>query len=196
MVNLLKTFGKGILYVIGSPFFIAALLLFGVIGLVAFVFQLFKSIFFFFTGQKFFPELPEDKELRLMKENETTNRNSPFVDEPMDFVPEEQPAITPNEPIPSIEEPVKEQPYDQEIHDAFFVDEKESLPAEEEEEPQNDVIEEHHVVDTENKIDLPKEKIEEEEEEIIETYVPNRSSFDNDDDEDTSDTGVKIDYDL
>ena len=30
MVNLLKTFAKGILYIIGLPFFIVALLLFGV----------------------------------------------------------------------------------------------------------------------------------------------------------------------
>ena len=68
MVSLLKTFGKGILYVIGFPFFLAALLLFGVIGLFAFLFQLIKSIIYFFTGQKFFPELPEDKQLRLMRE--------------------------------------------------------------------------------------------------------------------------------
>ena len=68
MVGLLKTFGKGILYVIGFPFFLVALLLFGVVGLFAFIFQLLRSIIFFFTGQKFFPELPEDKELRLMRE--------------------------------------------------------------------------------------------------------------------------------
>ena len=68
MVNLLKTFGKGILYIIGFPFFVVALLIFGVIGIFLFIFHLFKSIIFFFTGQKFFPELPEDKELRLKQE--------------------------------------------------------------------------------------------------------------------------------
>lgn len=68
MVNLLKTFGKGILYIIGFPFFIVALLIFGVIGIFLFIFELFKSIIYFFTGQKFFPELPEDKELRLKLE--------------------------------------------------------------------------------------------------------------------------------
>ena len=61
MVNLLKTFGRGILYVLGLPFFILALLIFAVIGLFAFLFQAIKSIIFFFTGQRFFPELPEDK---------------------------------------------------------------------------------------------------------------------------------------
>ena len=68
MIGLLKMFGKGILYVIGFPFFVLALLLFGVVGIFLFVFQLVKSIFYFFTGRKFFPELPEDKELRLLKE--------------------------------------------------------------------------------------------------------------------------------
>ena len=70
MVSLLKTFGRGILYVLGLPFFILALLIFAVIGLFAFLFQAIKSIIFFFTGQRFFPELPEDKELRLLKEKQ------------------------------------------------------------------------------------------------------------------------------
>ena len=68
MIGLLKTFGKGFLYVLGLPFFLVALALFGVLGLCAFIFQLIKSVIFFFTGHKFFPELKEDKELRLLKE--------------------------------------------------------------------------------------------------------------------------------
>lgn len=75
MVDLLKAFGRGILYVILCPFFLVVLALFAVIGLLAFIFQLFKSIFYFFTGQKFFPELPEDKELRLKREAEEAARN-------------------------------------------------------------------------------------------------------------------------
>jgi len=75
MVDLLKAFGRGILYVILCPFFLIVLALFAVIGLLAFIFQLFKSIFYFFTGQKFFPELPEDKELRLKREAEEAARN-------------------------------------------------------------------------------------------------------------------------
>lgn len=75
MVDLLKAFGRGIIYVLCFPFFIVALAIFAVIGLLAFIFQLIKSIIFFFTGQKFFPELPEDKELRLMQEAEEAKRN-------------------------------------------------------------------------------------------------------------------------
>lgn len=75
MVDLLKAFGRGIIYVLCFPFFVVALAIFAVIGLLAFLFQLIKSIIFFFTGQKFFPELPEDKELRLMQEAEEAKRN-------------------------------------------------------------------------------------------------------------------------
>lgn len=129
MVGLLKTFGKGILYVIGFPFFLVALLLFGVVGLFAFIFQLLRSIIFFFTGQKFFPELPEDKELRLMREGpekEETAANkqpaaaaqpSPQVEKESNIIypyfeePEPEPEAVPEETIiqnvnksPTIEE--------------------------------------------------------------------------------------------
>ena len=90
MISLLKTFGKGILYVIGAPFFIVALALFGAIGFLAFIFQIIKSIIYFFTGQKFFPELAEDKKLRLMQEEaaqekeaaKTSDVFSPLYEEP------------------------------------------------------------------------------------------------------------------
>ena len=117
MVGLLKTFGKGILYVIGFPFFLVALLLFGVVGLFAFIFQLLRSIIFFFTGQKFFPELPEDKELRLMregpeKEETAVNKQpaaaaqpSPQVEKESNIIypyfeePEPEPEVVPEETI-------------------------------------------------------------------------------------------------
>ena len=68
MIDLLKAFGRGVLYIILFPFFVLAIAIFAIIGLFAFIFQLVKSIIFFFTGRKFFPELPEDRELRLMFE--------------------------------------------------------------------------------------------------------------------------------
>ena len=96
MVSLLKTFGRGILYVLGLPFFILALLIFAVIGLFAFLFQAIKSIIFFFTGQRFFPELPEDKELRLLKEKQNA---------PMEA---EKDIVTPYHEIKDMEEPQEE----------------------------------------------------------------------------------------
>ena len=103
MIGLLKMFGKGILYVIGFPFFVLALLLFGLVGVFLFIFQLIKSIFYFFTGRKFFPELPEDKELRLMKEKaagmnnqEEEKEESPVNDTPVQTVnTASEPIITP-----------------------------------------------------------------------------------------------------
>ena len=110
MIGLLKMFGKGILYVIGFPFFVLALLIFGAIGIFLFLFQLIKSIIYFFTGRKFFPELPEDKELRLMREramggNSTvTDEEAPAqqVEPAPSFVPFiEEPAVNPNPtPLP------------------------------------------------------------------------------------------------
>ena len=129
MVGLLKTFGKGILYVIGFPFFLVALLLFGVVGLFAFIFQLFRSIIFFFTGQKFFPELPEDKELRLMKEGpekeETaTNKQPAAAAQPSPQMGKESNIIYPyfEEPEPE-PEPVPEETIIQNVSKSSTVEE-------------------------------------------------------------------------
>ena len=213
MISLLKTFGKGILYVIGAPFFVVALALFGVIGLGAFIFQIIKSIIYFFTGQKFFPELAEDKKLRLMQEaarqekeeNDPSNVFSPMYQEPSveseyDKLPEveEKPApifmqreAPAPAPAPTIEDTVFEDTSSLED----FVDEQEEIndaPLEEEQEEIKE--EEHTVLETKNE---PEE--EEEEFEELETYVPRSSNYsatsDDDDDNDT-DSGVDINYDL
>ena len=195
MVNLLKTFGKGILYVIGLPFFIIALVIFGAIGLFAFVFQLIKSIFYFFTGQKFFPELPEDKELRLKMEmannpypNVNNQSNNPvFQEEP---VFEEEPLAR--------NESVAPQPVASPIEEACFKDESltpvfEEPEVEENIEQQEESFDDPLVNIEEKTLETaePKEEVEEE----LETYVPNRSSY-KEVEEDANDNGVKIDYDL
>ena len=201
MIGLLKAFGKGILYVIGAPFFVAALILFGAIGLLAFIFQIFKSIIFFFTGQKFFPELPEDKELRLRREaamrkeepvQEDTNSNiiSPIFEEEIP-VPEPEPSpifVQRNEPEPTIEETVFEDTSSSED----FINEEEvpEKTIEEEEESEED----HTVLETSE----DKEKEKEEEYEELETYVPRSSTYSDtsDDDDNSTDSGVDIKYDL
>ena len=117
MVDLLKAFGRGILYVLLFPFFIAVLAVFAVIGLLAFIFQLFKSIIFFFTGQKFFPELPEDKKLRLMREAEEAARNPQ---------PQPQPQVN------NYQSPVQNQKsplvFEEQLDEQSFLDEPESTP--------------------------------------------------------------------
>ena len=201
MIGLLKAFGKGILYVIGAPFFVAALILFGAIGLLAFIFQIFKSIIFFFTGQKFFPELPEDKELRLKREA-ASRKEEPVQDNTSaDFsniifeeeipVPEEKPApvfLERTEPEPTIEETV----FNDTSSLEDLIEEKEELSEKpiKEEEP---VEEEHTVLETSN------EPVEEEEEyEELETYVPRSSTYSdaNEDEDNNTDSGVDIKYDL
>ena len=144
MVNLLKTFGKGVLYIIGFPFFIVALLIFGVIGIFLFIFQLFKSIIYFFTGQKFFPELPEDKELRLKQEAAYAAANpEPFVEEePIGQAPlfqEVNPAPSPMiEEVAFHEEPAYEKPIYQEpkyrplYEEPLYNEPKHEEPAQEE----------------------------------------------------------------
>ena len=117
MVNLLKTFGKGILYIIGFPFFIVALLIFGVIGIFLFIFHLIKSIIYFFTGQKFFPELPEDKELRLKQEAAyaAAHPESTTIDQDPIMQENSEPVASPMiEQVAFSEEPAYEKPIYQE----------------------------------------------------------------------------------
>ena len=220
MVSLLKTFGKGLLYVIGMPFFLVTLAIFGVVGLLAFIFQIFKSIIFFFTGQKFFPELEEDKELRMKLEKEKAPAQSPVETpvepqrvEPDIIIPlkEEVPPVKQEEPIIKEEKaPVEETPIEKEKEEpsiesiCFDYQEEEKAPVEETiiPEPKKEEVDSTSPltdllndgpVETELKTS---ENVVEEEPEELETYVPRSSNYsDNVDDEDT-DIGVDINYDL
>ena len=157
MIGLLKMFGKGILYVIGFPFFVAALILFGAIGVFLFAFQLIKSIFYFFTGRKFFPELPEDQELRLMKEKAAAGTS----EESQEYTTQAQqaPAQSANiyqtymgpmmneqpEPAPQPAPVMQEAPKQGTIEQAVFLDLDDQMPAEEpvsEQEPMDEYVEE------------------------------------------------------
>lgn len=199
MVDLIKAFGRGILYVFAFPFFVLALALFGAYGLLAFIFQIFKSIIYFFTGQKFFPELPEDKQLRLMHEaaNPTTaveQEQEKVVEEP-ESIPQEQQLVFEEryDEDDFLEEPSPETQQVQEktVEEACFQEEikPEPVPPVEESKPE---VEESALTDLLN----PTE--EEDEEEVLETYRPKGSdeSFDyEDDEEDTTNNGVNIKFD-
>ena len=223
MVDLLKAFGRGILYVILCPFFLVVLALFAVIGLLAFIFQLFKSIFYFFTGQKFFPELPEDKELRLKREAEEAARNpqpqpqaqplakpqNNLVFEEMldenDFVEEPAPIVTPiSRPTP------------QSVEQACFQEEVKPAPAPQPApapapaprmpEPEPEPVKEELISDKDAD-DAPlsdfldpfndEPVMRDESNEILEVYKPkgNNDYADADDYEDDTDSGVNIKFD-
>ena len=226
MVNLLKTFGKGILYIIGFPFFIVALLIFGVIGIFLFIFHLFKSIIYFFTGQKFFPELPEDKELRLKQEaayaaahpEETIIDQDPTINENSDPVPPpmiEQVAFSEEpeyeKPIyqepkyrPLYEEPTYNEPKVEETLPEQELEVEEEAPSLEEtgfeqEEKEEDVLSELTRDEPEQSIDTSLEEKKEEpvDDEELEQYVPKGSTYLDDIEEDDANTGgVDIDYDV
>lgn len=213
MINLLKTFGKGLLYVLGLPIFLVILAIFAIVGLGMFIFQIIRSIIFFFTGQKFFPEIAEDKELRLMRES--AGNNNPVMEEapiePVDNTPSiispfEEPVVK-EETILHREEPVQEKPVFVDaptIEDVCF-----NEPIQQESEPEtNDLaiepdiptveqtfvpVENEIVLDT--KVEAP---VEEKQDENLETYVPKSSTYETIDDEEENNTdgGVKIDYDL
>ena len=201
MVNLLKTFGKGLLYVICTPFFIVALVIFGAVGLLAFIFQIFKSIIFFFTGQKFFPELAEDKELRLMKE-EANKQNEPIMQDNSNSIispiyenvqkePEPAPVfIQRTQPEPTIEQACFE---DTSSLEDLVNDEEESLPEPPIEEEKEIKEKKHTVLETNEEPQEEEETFEE-----LETYVPRSSTYTDADDEEENDTnsGVDIDYNL
>lgn len=213
MIGLLKAFGKGLLYVIGFPFFLLALAVFAIIGLFLFIYQIIRSIIYFFTGQKFFPELEEDKELRLRKE--AAERGNEIIDQPVEdhqeiITPliEERPMVSEPEESsfetveeacfkdePSIKEEVKEEP-----EEAVLV----SLAREERIEPIEEEIHEEEIIEEDNSFEEMREdtlKTAEEEEIIIadeelEEYIPKGSSIMSDIDEEDTSNGVDIDYDL
>lgn len=162
MIGLLKMFGKGILYVIGFPFFVLALLLFGVVGIFLFVFQLVKSIFYFFTGRKFFPELPEDKELRLLKEKAAAKAEEGDEESPISEAPNPAQPVNYQNPNPAprpvyTETPVtreplqrQEEPEQGSIEKAVFYDLRDESPVQHYEPEEEEIEEEQPILETVN----------------------------------------------
>ena len=162
MIGLLKMFGKGILYVIGFPFFVLALLLFGVVGIFLFIFQLVKSIFYFFTGRKFFPELPEDKELRLLKEKAAAKAEEGEEESPISEAPNPAQPVNHQEPTPAprpvyTETPVtreplqrQEEPEQGSIEKAVFYDLRDESPVQHYEPEEEEIEEEQPILETVN----------------------------------------------
>ena len=209
MIKLLKTFGRGILYVIGFPFFVVTLLIFAVIGVFLFLYQIVKSVIDFFTGRKFFPELPEDRELRMKMEaaeaasqpqNQVVNQSNddiiiPLIEE--EIVKKEEPVVkettieeavfleTPKQEV--IEEKVEE-PEEDDVFKSLLINEPLQRG-----EPQDtiDIVEEREI-----KTAPTKEIVVEDDD--LEEYIPGGSSYSEDIDDDEEDTkgGVRIDFDL
>ena len=64
MVNFLKSFGKGLLYLLVLPAIIVGVAIYGVVGIFIFIFLAFKGLVLFFKGKSLFDDLPEDIEAK------------------------------------------------------------------------------------------------------------------------------------
>lgn len=212
MIKLLKTFLKGLLYVIGLPFFLIILVIFAAFGMLFFLFQIIKSVFYFFTGQTFFPELPEDRELRLLNQkanNETENKK--IVEEDNEFAsPIYTTPFSNNEYVTNAFEPasVEEACFKEENDENDIVEEEQNIEQvtneEDNIEPSFQEIEQNNLEEIKETNETVLETSQQEEiqepEEELDTYVPRSSSFENlvddDDDENATNSGVNIDFDL
>ena len=96
-MSLLKSIGRGFLYIIGFPFFLIVLLGTAVAGLFMLIFMFFKSIFLFFTGRSLDDDLPEDKKAKRIKAGlpPTETPAAPVQEQPIVQEYHEQPAPTP-----------------------------------------------------------------------------------------------------
>ena len=211
MIDLLKAFGRGVLYVVLLPFFLAALVLFAVIGLGDFIFQIVRSIIYFFTGQKFFPELPEDRELRLRRENaqaramaaeQPINNSDAFRDSPIfhDYqetpvASKEQPVVTPmNNERPLFEDvpPVKEEP--KEDLSNLLNDNPMPEPAPQPQPQPEPVFRQPN--NQQDELIKPSFEQNQHDEEVLETYRPKEASFSGQIDvDDDNNNGVDIGFD-
>lgn len=208
MVNLLKGFGKGILYIIGLPFFLLFLLLYAIYGIFLFFFMVFKAIILFFTGRSLFQDLPEDRKAKEIlhptqkpqlqpeptvapqpapaQQSEPTNSGATQEVTPQ-YIPPIYPSVYTPEYVPPKDEPnpgiAPEPAENEEVHSN---------------EPSGDI-------EVNNDKDVLADFLDKEEpmpvntpvnkkEETIEKYTPKTSLFDDfeDDDSDKSSGGVRM----
>ena len=167
MVNFLKSFGKGLLYLLVLPAIIVGVAIYGVVGAFIFIFLAFKGLILFFKGKSLFDDLPEDIEAKKrlhpmdtspVKTTPNLSFDTPVmqsndgqpVTEPTDdpfYVPEylkPEDAVQGQEETTPIEEPVEE------VNPINETVEEESAPLFEEEitedEPEKDDIAEEEVI--------------------------------------------------
>ena len=93
MATLLKSFGKGCLYILVLPVLIVILAVYAVLGVVMFFYILVRGAILFFTGRNF-GELAEDIKARAILEGRMEEK--PLIEEQED-TPSEQPQVNNND---------------------------------------------------------------------------------------------------
>ncbi|MCQ2792180.1 MAG: hypothetical protein MJ208_01505 [Bacilli bacterium] len=85
MLDFLKRFGLGIVYVLISPFVLVFLACWAIFNLGIFAYELIQALGSFFKGKKFFAEFPEDIEakriLSLEPYNNDPNQTAPVINQ-------------------------------------------------------------------------------------------------------------------
>ncbi|MCQ2752756.1 MAG: hypothetical protein MJ206_00625 [Bacilli bacterium] len=81
MLEFLKRFGLGILYIIISPFLVAFLALWLLYNIIIYFVEVIRGIKHFFKGEKFFAPFPEDVQAKALLNTYTatgtTNKEAP-----------------------------------------------------------------------------------------------------------------------
>ena len=175
MMSVLKTVGKGILYILGLPFFLIILVGTGIAGIFVLIFMFFKSIILFFTGRSLDDALPEDKKAKQIKEGRTAPAAGPILEQPV-YTNNTYTQQVPPEPTPqptTIEEAVFGQPEEK----IPFEDEIQPAPAAQPERSTDEIFE--SILGTEQK----EEKYtnvnvqpENNDDEPIGQYIPHKSN--------------------
>ena len=179
MMAVLKNVGKGILYIIGLPFFLIVLVGTALMGIFLLVFMFFKSIILFFTGRSLDDDLPEDIKVKEIKYGKSSPAPSPVVNA------QEEPVIQPYV-APQNNTTIEEAVFGHPTYEAPIVEE----PVEEEEE-----IEEEEQPLVTSSIEINDEPIQKPSEINNSQYVPHTSgSRFIDEEEEEEDSGVTITY--
>ena len=126
MASIFKNIGKGIGYFFLFPGLLIAIALYAVFGLIVFIFQFFKLIFLFFSGRNLFSDLPEDIELKLIKEKQSVAEEKEEANNQLSLYPSDSIVYGSGYSSPVVEEKkVEEEPPEVEIEEDIQLEEGE-----------------------------------------------------------------------
>lgn len=199
-MNLLKTVGKGLLYIIALPFFLIVLALGAIFGIFLLIYMFFKSVILFFTGRSLNDDLPEDRMVKELRggQNSSQKKDTSIFDEDEDEKPSTQEydmnVFNNPSPIDGMvfgSKIIDDKPVEEDVYET--IDSKEEI-----DDISNNIFNEpSNEEETTSKEIIEKEDIEEIK---INQYIPrnNQSRFideqDNDNELYNDDSGVSISY--
>lgn len=187
----LKNVGKGILYIIGLPFFLIVLALTALMGIFMLIFMFFKSIILFFTGRSLDDDLPEDIKVKEIKSGgkktttSTDNQETP--------VSNNEPIVEPYVATTNNQSPIEQAVFGHQIYQEPVAQEETIEEPVFEEEPATPEV--PPMEEPVSSIDIDESPVGSNTTEIsIGQYVPHTSGsrFIDDEEEEEEDSGVDI----